>query len=44
MQELVNRATFSTSKAGMDPFTRYIAIDASKGVRVKAVNPGPIHL
>lgn len=38
-----NSFSYSTSKAGLDHFTRCVALElASKGVRVNSVNPGPV--
>ncbi|XP_075980344.1 3-oxoacyl-[acyl-carrier-protein] reductase FabG-like [Anticarsia gemmatalis] len=44
--DTVNSGNFAycTSKAGMDHFTRSVALDLGpKGVRVNTVNPGPVH-
>ncbi|KOB74729.1 Hydroxybutyrate dehydrogenase [Operophtera brumata] len=36
-------SAYSTSKAGLDHFTRCVALElAAKGVRVNTVNPGPV--
>lgn len=42
---VISKTSFSycTSKAGLDHFTRSIALElGSKGVRVNAINPGPV--
>ncbi|XP_047032062.1 3-oxoacyl-[acyl-carrier-protein] reductase FabG-like [Helicoverpa zea] len=40
---LPEQFAYCTSKAGLDHFTRSVALDfAAKGVRVNSVNPGPV--
>lgn len=44
-QSVISKESFSygTSKAGLDHFTRSIALElGSKGVRVNAISPGPV--
>uniref|UniRef100_A0A2A4ITT1 Uncharacterized protein n=1 Tax=Heliothis virescens TaxID=7102 RepID=A0A2A4ITT1_HELVI len=43
LQVLQNVFSYCTSKAGLDHFTRAVALElASSGVRVNTVNPGPV--